>query len=253
MFQQYQSNQLEHYDRFPRYSCAVHPFCIDKGITLGIATTPTPSQATTPPELMKQSDLFAEVRAHGVCGVRAGVGSMAGDRFRSLEAAGGRGGVRDDIDDRKVSYRLDEGTNETADSFRFSVEDKGGNRLEAQEFELNWSWISLEKELYEVNETDKVVLVHLRRRGFLGETSFVTMDLLNGTARPDEDLHPSFAHQVQFNPGQKEALWRLRLQDDQVYEGPESLGLRLALPVMAALEEPLEALIVIADEEDGGD
>ncbi|XP_037791422.1 FRAS1-related extracellular matrix protein 2-like [Penaeus monodon] len=155
-----------------------------------------------------------------------------------------------DVDERSVSFRLDSGVNETADSFRFSVEDKGGNHLSAQEFELNWSWISLEKELYEASETDKVVLVHLRRRGFLGETSFVTMDLQNGTALAEEDLHPSYARQVQFNPGQKEALWRLRLQDDGVYEGPESLGLRLALPVMAAVEDPVEARIVISDEED---
>ncbi|XP_063592576.1 FRAS1-related extracellular matrix protein 2-like [Penaeus indicus] len=155
-----------------------------------------------------------------------------------------------DVNERSVSYRLDSGVNETADSFRFSVEDKGGNSLRAQEFELNWSWISLEEEVYEANETDKVVLVHLRRRGFLGETSFVTMALQNGTAQTDEDLHPSYAHQVQFNPGQEEALWRLRLQDDGLYEGPESLSLRLTLPVMTAVEDPAEALIVISDEED---
>ncbi|XP_042885608.1 FRAS1-related extracellular matrix protein 2-like, partial [Penaeus japonicus] len=134
-----------------------------------------------------------------------------------------------------VFYRLDSGVNETADSFRFSVEDQGGNHLAAQEFKLNWSWISLEEELYEVNETDKVVLVQLRRRGFLGETSFPWNQ--NGTALTDEDLHPSYAHQVQFNPGQKEAQWRLRLQDDEAYEGAEISRVAFEVASLAVEED----------------
>lgn len=77
------------------------------------------------------------------------------------------------------------------------------------------------------------------------------MDLQNNTARTDLDLHYSYAHQVQFNPGQKSAQWRLRLLDDMLYEGGETLSLTLRQPVMTALESPFHAIITIHDEEDG--
>lgn len=54
-----------------------------------------------------------------------------------------------------------------------SVALSGGNELPDQEYRLNWAFISLEKEFYLVNETERYLEIKLLRRGYLGETSFV--------------------------------------------------------------------------------
>ncbi|KAK8732983.1 hypothetical protein OTU49_006692, partial [Cherax quadricarinatus] len=155
-----------------------------------------------------------------------------------------------DVNERRVAYLLRNDVNDTNDAFSFSVVDAGENRMSTQVFRLEWSWVSLAKAEFEVNETTSDLHVTLRRRGFLGHTAFVTLQLWNDTASVEEDLHRSYARQVQFNPGQRSAEWRARVVDDALFEGTEYLTLTLRYPVMTALESPLQALIIIRDDED---
>ncbi|TRY98152.1 hypothetical protein DNTS_033085 [Danionella cerebrum] len=155
-----------------------------------------------------------------------------------------------DINDLKIYYILKDGDNATSDVFGFTVEDSGGNKLKKQQFHLNWPWISLEKQNYVVDEQEKFLQVVLSRRGFLGETSFVGIGTLDGTAEKEKDFRGKLQKQVQFNPGQTTATWRVKLLSDGKYEESETFQIVLTEPVMGVLESPSIATVEIVDPGD---
>ncbi|XP_052795215.1 extracellular matrix protein 3-like isoform X1 [Mya arenaria] len=155
-----------------------------------------------------------------------------------------------DLDARHIQYVLTPGENATSDSFFFKVTDQEGHSLENQPFHLQWAWLSFKTDSYHGNETDGYINVTLQRRGYLGETSLVTVEVREKTASLGRDVSRQFAQMIQFNPGQTEKQWRLAIKDDNVFEGEETLTLQLSGPLSAVLEHPYVARVTLHDPED---
>lgn len=73
----------------------------------------------------------------------------------------------------------------------------------------------------------------------------------DGSAKMDEDYKGKSQRQVQFNPGQTRATWRVRILTDGKYEQAETFQILLSEPVMGVMEFPSTATVEILDPSDG--
>lgn len=158
--------------------------------------------------------------------------------------------TQEDVNTRKVRYVLSPGLNVTSDAFTFSISDPAGNTFPQQTFSIVWSRVGFSQEFYLVNETEGVLEVSLQREGFLGDSSFVRVEMIATTARLFDDYSSFGSMHVQFNPGQTHAKWKLRIIDDSIYETKETLQLHLINPMNCIISGRKTATITILDRED---
>lgn len=81
--------------------------------------------------------------------------------------------------------------------------------------------------------------------------SLLGIATIDGTAKKDRDFRGKAQKQVQFNPGQTTATWKVKILADQQFENSETFKIELSDPVMALLEFPQSATIEIVDPGDG--
>ena len=172
-----------------------------------------------------------------------------------INVARGNGSVMEftqsDIEESLIYFMLNKNEmNATSDRFYFDLMDPGMNELPNQRFSLHWARISLDRIAYQVSEVHRSVVITLTRNGFLGESSFIGIRTIDGSARINEDFVPNSAKQVQFNPGERYKTWVILILNDKIYEGSEQFTVQIHSPVMAIMSRRREAKITITDPED---
>ena len=160
--------------------------------------------------------------------------------------------VQKDLDQKNIIFMLYEDVTDTEDFFIFTLIDQGGNSVKNQRYVFQWSFISLKEELLIVDEVEKELIISIQRRGFLGETSFVTVEAQGSLAEIDIDFTSQgiSSRQVQINPGQSEAVWKIKILNDDIYEESEDFSVMLVDPVMSVFEDPIKATVEIIDPDD---
>ncbi len=92
---------------------------------------------------------------------------------------------------------------------------------------------------------------------YMSVTVFISFSLSpgigteDGSAKKEEDFKGKSQRQVQFNPGQTRATWRVRILTDGKYEQAETFQILLSEPVMGVMEFPATATVEILDPNDG--
>ncbi|XP_013419183.1 extracellular matrix protein FRAS1-like, partial [Lingula anatina] len=167
---------------------------------------------------------------------------------------------QEDINNGVIRYVLFTSTNETKDKFTFDLMDSKPNIVKEQVFHIRWSYINFELPDINITESSGVIRVPVKRIGNLKQYSIVQCKAIPGSAvsassatgivRPGMNDYEAFMGQVQFDEWQDTKTCTIVINDDSIFEGPETFYVELSQPAYALLGTPTKASITIYDLED---
>ncbi|CAG5116316.1 unnamed protein product, partial [Candidula unifasciata] len=162
-----------------------------------------------------------------------------------------------DINNAVIRYRMSRGSSNLQDNFDFDVMDRKPNMVPGNRFHIVWSEISIGQSFFNITETQRVLQVPVVRRGNLKQYCVVECATLPGTATSRTDMsRPGLQDfvltsvQVQFDSWQESKTCTVIINDDSVYEGPETFYVHISSPTFAVLGDVRQAAVTIHDEED---
>ncbi|XP_035826399.1 extracellular matrix protein FRAS1 [Aplysia californica] len=165
--------------------------------------------------------------------------------------------TQEDINQGVIRYKLVKESKDLQDSFGFDVMDGKPNIVPDNRFHITWSEISFGNPTFNVSETQGIVQIPVLRRGNLKQYSIVKCRTIPGSAvsKPDavrpglQDFVPA-SGQVQFDEWQESKPCSIFINDDTLYEGPETFYVELFSPTFTVLGKVKKVAVSIYDSED---
>ncbi|XP_061748870.1 FRAS1-related extracellular matrix protein 1-like [Nerophis ophidion] len=152
---------------------------------------------------------------------------------------------------KTVAYIIDPQMESLMDTLKFRVCGPKNNAGPSQILQLSWSSIELAKSEYSVCEDDKMVMVEIIRKGYIAESSYITVKVKEVTATAGIDFLLSTYSLVQFDPGVSRKIWKIELLQDQLEEADEIFDVFLVQPESTVIGRINKAHVTINDSKKG--
>lgn len=110
------------------------------------------------------------------------------------------------------------------------------------------SIVSFASATFTANESDNVATLELVRTGRTDVSSGVVLEPTTGGTATSAD-HPPFADRITFQVGETSKTVKIPITNDSIYEGNETLRVRISEPFRARIGSPGTATVTIVDDE----
>ncbi|CAH2293764.1 FRAS1-related extracellular matrix 1 isoform X1 [Pelobates cultripes] len=133
------------------------------------------------------------------------------------------------------------------DTLEFDVTDSAENWATPETLEIKWSHIELPQAMYEVCETEAVVGLKITRKGYSGDSAFISLKVNEISAVNWKDFSTLPSKLIQFDPGVSTKTWNVAITQDGLEEDDEIFEVVLNSPVNAVLGTKTKAVVKIVD------
>ncbi|XP_069818077.1 FRAS1-related extracellular matrix protein 1 isoform X2 [Dendropsophus ebraccatus] len=219
--------------------CATNVQLLDDG-RYGIYITSREIKATDP--LTQEEDIVFKILRTPQRGYLENVisGKFITDQF-----------TQKDVSSRSLLYIVKPSADVCEDSMEFEVTDPSGNKAAPQILEIKWSRIELLQAIYEVCETEELVALKIARKGYSGDSAFISLQVNGVSAVDGKDFSTNPSKLIQFDPGVSTKMWNIAITQDGLEEDDETFEVILNSPVNAVLGSNTRAVVKIVDPRGG--